>query len=66
MDENIVEIECAGIGVRADEALAAIEIWVTDQDGRGFRTLIGIDAAPTIVLKFGAAVLRLLHGGDLT
>jgi hypothetical protein len=60
--ENIVELECAGIGFLAHTTLNAIEMTVVAPDGSGFRTWIGADAAPTVALKFGAAVVRLVEG----
>jgi hypothetical protein len=55
----IVEIEAVGIGIRADLALNAIEFWVTDQTGAGFRTWIGADRAAHVALQFAIAAADL-------
>ena len=58
----IVDLECAGIGFRPDHDLNAIGIWVTASTGKGIRTWIGADAAPSAALRFCAATVRLVEG----
>jgi hypothetical protein len=59
----IVDLECAGFGVVAHHALNAVELLVSDQEGNGFRVLIGIERAPLAALQFAGAVMRLI-GAD--
>jgi hypothetical protein len=61
----IVEIEAAELRTIAHHALNAVELTVVDPSGRGFRTWIGADLAPSAALRFCAAVVRLI-GGDPT
>jgi hypothetical protein len=56
---GITEIEAAGLGISAELELNAIELWVTDPAGKGFRTWIGADRAIEVALTFVAAALRL-------
>jgi hypothetical protein len=60
---SIVEQEAAEVRIVAHFELAAVELTVTDQTGRGYRTWIGYDIAPHVALRFCAATVRLL-GGD--
>jgi hypothetical protein len=59
----IIELEAAEVRIVAHFELAAVELTVTDQNGRGYRTWIGFDIAPHCALRFCAATVRLL-GGD--
>jgi hypothetical protein len=59
---DITEIECAELRTVARATLNAVELTVLDQTGRGFRTWIGADAAPSAALKFCAATVRLISG----
>jgi hypothetical protein len=61
----IREIEAAELRIVAHHVLNAVELTVVDQTGRGFRTWIGADLAPTAALRFCAATVRLI-GGDPT
>jgi hypothetical protein len=61
----IVEIECAELRTIAHLGLNAVELTVVDPSGKGFRTWLGADLAPTAALRFCAAVVRLI-GGDPT
>ena len=54
-----VDIEAAGVGIRADEALNAVEA-LGDRSGRqGLSDLDRIEAATDVALKFAGVVLRL-------
>jgi hypothetical protein len=56
----VIELECSAFQVVAHHHLNAVELTVVDQDGRGFRTWVGADIAPTAALRFCAAVVRLV------
>jgi hypothetical protein len=45
--EGVVGLEAAGVAVRADLSLAAIEIEVVDTSGAGFTFLLGRQARST-------------------
>jgi hypothetical protein len=55
----IAEIEAADIGVRPEFDLNAVELEVTDQNGEGFRTLMGWEQGMDLALRVAVAVTRL-------
>jgi hypothetical protein len=55
----IAEIEAADIGVRPEFDLNAVEFEVTDQNGEGFRTLLGWEQGMDLALRVAVAVTRL-------
>jgi hypothetical protein len=56
---TITEIEAADVGVRPEFDLNAVELEVTDQDGKGFRTLLGWEQGLDLALRVAVAVTRL-------
>jgi hypothetical protein len=55
----ITDIEAAHVGVRPEFDLNAVELEVTDQDGRGFRTLLGWEQGLDLALRVAVALTRL-------
>ena len=55
----IIDIEAAYIGVRPEFDLNAVELEVSDQDGQGFRTLLGWEQGMDLALRVAVAVIRL-------
>jgi hypothetical protein len=55
----IADVEAAHVGVRAEFDLNAVELEITNQDGAGFRTLLGWDQAMEFALRVAVAVTRL-------
>jgi hypothetical protein len=55
----ITDIEAAHVGVRPEFDLNAIELEVTDQGGKGFRTLLGWEQGMDVALRVAVAVTRL-------
>jgi hypothetical protein len=56
---TITDIEAAHVGVRAEFDLNAVELEITNQDGPGFRTLLGWEQAMEFALRVAVAVTRL-------
>jgi hypothetical protein len=56
---TITDIEAAHVGVRPEFDLNAVELEITNQDGAGFRTLMGWDQAMEFALRVAVAVTRL-------
>ena len=56
---TITDIEAANVGVRAEFDLNAVELEVTDQDGAGFRALLGWEQGMDLALRLAVAVMRL-------
>jgi hypothetical protein len=56
---TITDVEAAHVRVRAEFDLNAIELEVADQDGAGFRTLLGWEQAMEFALRVAVAVTRL-------
>jgi hypothetical protein len=48
------------VQIVAHHALAAVELTVVDQEGRGYRTWVGADVAPAVALRFFGALIRLI------
>jgi hypothetical protein len=61
---GITDIEAAVLGITVQLELNAIELWVTDPGGKGFRTWIGAYRAMEVALTFAAAALRLHRPPD--
>jgi hypothetical protein len=55
----ITDIETAHLGVRAEFDLNAVELELTDQNGEGFRTLLGWEQGMDLALRVAVAVTRL-------
>jgi hypothetical protein len=55
----ITDIEAAHVGVRPEFDLNAVEIEIADQDGAGFRTLVGWQQGMDLALRVVVAVTRL-------
>ena len=55
----IADIEAAHIGVRPEFDLNAVELEITDQDGEGFRVLLGWEQGMDLALRVAVAVTRL-------
>ena len=53
---TITDIEAAHVGVRPEFDLNAVELEVTDQDGTGFRTLLGREQGVDLALRVAVAV----------
>ena len=56
---TITDIEATHIGVRSEFDLNAVELEVTDQNGEGFRTLLGWEQGLDLALRVAVAVTRL-------
>jgi hypothetical protein len=56
---TITYIATAHVGVRPEFDLNAVELEVTDQNGEGFRTLLGWDQGMDLALRVAVAVTRL-------
>jgi len=56
---SIIDIEAAHVGVRPEFDLNAVELEVTDQEGKGFRTLLGWEQGMDLALRIAVAVTRL-------
>ena len=56
---RITDIEAAHIGVRPECDLNAVELEVVDQDGEGFRTLLGWEQGMNLAWRVAVAVIRL-------
>jgi hypothetical protein len=56
---TITDIEAAHVGVRPEFDLNAVELEVTDQDGKGFRTLLGWEQGVDLALRVAVAMTRL-------
>jgi hypothetical protein len=55
----ITDVEAAHVGVRPEFDLNAVELEVTDQDGKGFRSLLGWEQGIDLPLRVAVAVTRL-------
>ena len=55
----ITDAEAAHVGVRPEFDLNAVGLEITDQDGEGFRTLLGWEQAMDLALRIAVAVMRL-------
>jgi hypothetical protein len=53
------DVEAAHVGVRPDFDLNAVELEITNQDGEGFRTLLGWEQGIDLALRVAVAVTRL-------
>jgi hypothetical protein len=56
---TITNMEAAHVGVRPEFDLNAVELEVVDQDGEGFRTLLGWERGMDLALRVTGAVIRL-------
>ena len=56
---SIIDTEAAHVGVRPEFDLNAVELEVTDQNGEGFRTLLGWEQGIDLALRVAVAVTRL-------
>jgi hypothetical protein len=56
---TITDIEAAHVGVRPEFDLNAVELEVVDQDGKGFRALLGWEQGMDLALRVVAGVARL-------
>jgi hypothetical protein len=54
--EGVVGLEAAGVAVRADLSLAAIEIEVVDTSGAGFTFLLGPPSAVDLIVQLIGAL----------
>ena len=57
----VVELECCELRILAHRELNAIELTVIDPAGKGYRTWIGADLAPSAALHFCGATMRLIE-----
>jgi hypothetical protein len=55
----ITDIEAVYVGVRPEFDLNAVELEVVDQEGKGFRTLLGWGQGMDLALRVAVAVTRL-------
>jgi hypothetical protein len=55
----IAEIEAAHVAMRPEFDLNAVELEVVDQNGEGFRTLLGWEQGMDLALRVAVAVTRL-------
>jgi hypothetical protein len=55
----ITDVEAAHVAVRPEFDLNAVELEVIDQDGNGFRTLLGWEQSMDLALRVAVAVVRL-------
>ena len=60
----IADIEGTYVGVRPEFDLNAVELEVTDQDGKGFRTLLGWEQGIDLALRVAVAVTRFARHRD--
>ena len=56
---TITDNEAANVGVRAEFDLNAVELEVTNQDGAGFRALLGGEQGMDLAPRLAVAVMRL-------
>jgi hypothetical protein len=56
---TITDLEAAHVGVRAEFDLNAVELEITNQDGAGFRILLGWEQGMDLALRIAVAVTRL-------
>jgi hypothetical protein len=56
---TITDIEATHVGVRPEFDLKALELEVVDQDGEGFRALLGWEHGINLALRVAVAVTRL-------
>ena len=52
-------LEATHVGVRVEFDLNAVELEVVDQNGKGFRTLLGWEQGMDLALRVAVAVIRL-------
>ena len=61
---TITDIEAANVGVRPEFDLNAVELEVTDQDGAGFRALLGWEQGMDLALRLAVAVTAVARHRD--
>jgi hypothetical protein len=54
----ITDVEAAHVAVRPEFDLNAVELEVIDQDGNGFRTLLGWEQSMDLALRVAVVRLR--------
>jgi hypothetical protein len=55
---TITDLEAAHVGVRAEFDLNAVELEITNQDGAGFRILLGWEQGMDLALRIAVTRLR--------